>query len=704
MSGDRLFVSLAAGLILMGCASSHRLRYPPTRAGEEVDDYHGTRIPDPYRWLEDLDSEETRDWVARQGQATSAYLEKIPARAPLLARLRELWNFERVTPPFREGGRYFYYKNDGLQDQYVLYVADALDGEPRVFLDPNALSTDGTVALSGIAFTDDGSLMAYSLSSGGSDWVEWRVRDVASGKDLPDLVKWSKFSGASFSPDNGGFYYSRYPEPQEGAALEEQNFHQKVYYHRLGTPQADDELVFEDREHKTRGFDAGVTEDGRYLVITVWEGTDRRKRVYYKDLQKGREVVRLLDDFDASYGVVGNEGSTFFVQTDLDAPRGRLVAIDLENPQKEHWKTLIPESADTLEGVTCLGGGFLASWLQNAHTVVTFHSLDGRRQHDIALPTIGTASGFAGKSRDTETFYGFTSFNYPTVAFRLDLTTGKSTVFRRPQLAFDPEAYETRQETYVSKDGTRIPMFLVHKKGLPMDGNRCTYLYGYGGFNISLTPAFSVSLLNWLERGCVYAQPSLRGGGEFGEDWHAAGMLEKKQNVFDDFIAAAEFLVKSGVTRSEKLAIGGGSNGGLLVGACLTQRPELFGAVVSQVGVMDMLRFHKFTIGHAWTAEYGSSDDPRQFEVLHRYSPLHNLKAGTKYPATFIITGDHDDRVVPAHSYKFAAALQAAQGGPAPVLIRVEVRAGHGAGTPTTKLIEEKADMYAFLIDQLGAD
>ncbi|MEW5848711.1 MAG: prolyl oligopeptidase family serine peptidase [Myxococcota bacterium] len=680
------------------------VKYPDTRLADHVDEYHGTKVPDPYRWLEDPDSEETRKWVEAQNQVTFGYLGKITSREVLKMRLTELWNYERFSPPFHEGKRYFYFKNDGLQNQSVLYTLEKLDAEPKVLLDPNALSADGTIALNGLKLTDDGTLMAYGLSNGGSDWVEWRVKDVATGNDLPDVIKWSKFSGASWSKDKKGFFYSRYPEPKEGDALEEANYFHKVYYHRLGTEQKDDELVFEDKDNKTRGFDARVTEDGKYLIIHVWEGTDRRNRLYFKEMKKGAPVVKLFDAFDGAYDFIGNKGGTFFIKTDLDAPRGRLVAVDVKKADKKNWKELIPQGADKLEFVTMLGGGFLAGWLHDAHTLITLHDIAGKKTKDISLPAIGTAMGFDGKSTDTETFYGFTSFNYPTTIFRLDVKTGESTLFRQPQVSFKPEDYEVRQEFYPSKDGTKVPMFLVHKKGLAMDGNRCTYLYGYGGFNVSLTPSFSVPLIAWLERGCVYAQPTLRGGGEYGEDWHSAGMLDKKQNVFDDFISAAEFLTKSGITKPEKLAIGGGSNGGLLVGACITQRPELFGAALAQVGVMDMLRFHKFTIGHAWTSEYGSSDDAAQFQYLMKYSPLHNLKPGMKYPATLITTADHDDRVVPAHSFKFAAAIQKAQGGVAPVIIRIDTKAGHGAGKPTSKLIEENADKFAFLLHELKSE
>ena len=684
-------------------------KYPVARMVPVVDNYHGVEVKDPYRWLEDADSAETKAWVEAENKITFGLLDKIPAREPLKKRLTELWNFERFSPPSIEGKgkhrRSFFWKNDGLQNQAVLWVLDAGKTEPRLLLDPNALSKDGTIAVSGSSVSNDGRLLAYSLSSGGSDWMEWRVKDVTTGHDLPDVIKWSKFSGAAWSHDNQGFYYSRYPEPAPGADLEEANYFQQLWFHKLGEPQAKDQLVLQDKEHKTWGFGAGVSEDGDYLVIEVWDGTDRRNRLWYRSLkQPGSPIVKLFDKFDAAYHFIGNQGPVFFIQTDLDAPRQRLFAIDTSKADAKPTELIPQHGSDKLESAGMIGNGILVRWLQNAHDLVTFHDLKGKKIREIPLPTIGTSGGFSGKMKDTETYYSFTSFTYPTVIYKLDLKTGKSTEWKRPIVSFNPEDYETKQVFYTSADGTKVPMFVVHKKGLKCDGSNPTYLYGYGGFNISLTPTFSVPLIAWLERGGVFAQPSLRGGGEFGEDWHQAGMLEKKQTVFDDFAAAARFLIAEKVTSPKKLGIGGGSNGGLLVGASMTQHPELFGAAVAMVGVMDMLRFHKFTIGHAWVNEYGSSDDKAMFPVLHKYSPLHALQAGRSYPATLVMTADHDDRVVPAHSFKFAAALQAAHAGPAPVLIRVDVRAGHGAGKPTAKLIEEAADRWAFLLAALGAE
>ena len=676
--------------------------YPPSHPDPTVVDiYHGQPVPDPYRWLEDLDSERTRAWIEAQNQLTFDYLQRIPARQRLLERLTQLWNYEKYSQPFKEGGRYFYFKNDGLQNQSVLYTQESLEAEARVLLDPNTLSEDGTVALSGIAISRDGRYLAYGLSRSGSDWQEWKVRDIETGEDLPDHLRWIKFSGASWTPDGQGFFYSRYDEPPPGREYESANYFQKLYYHRLGTPQSEDLLVYHRPDQKEWGFAGGVTEDGNYLIISVWRGTDPKNLLFYKDLRDPNlPVVELIREFEANYSFVGNDGSRFWLLTDLNAPRRRLVAIDLDNPGQV--QEVIPEAEETLQGVSLINNQFVAFYLKDAHTQIKTFALDGTYLGEIPLPGLGSASGFGGKRYDTETFYTFTSFTTPPTIYRYDFTTGRSTLFRQPQVDFDPQAYEVQQVFYPSKDGTRIPMFLVHRRGLDRTGDHPTLLYGYGGFGISLTPSFSVGLVAWLEMGGVYAQPNLRGGGEYGEAWHQAGTKLNKQKVFDDFIAAAEWLVANGYTNPSKLAISGGSNGGLLVGACLTQRPDLFAAALPAVGVFDMLRFHKFTIGWAWISEYGSPEDPEEFKALYAYSPLHNLKPGTVYPATLITTADHDDRVVPAHSFKFAAALQAAQGGSQPILIRIDTKAGHGAGKPTTKLIEETADRWAFLVEVLG--
>jgi prolyl oligopeptidase len=688
-------------------AGAQTLQYPAARTSDVVDDYHGTRVPDPYRWLEDPDAPESRAWIEAQNRLTAAYLAEIPARRAIRERLTKLWNYPKYGTPFRKGRRYFFFKNDGLQNQSVLYKQASLTANPEALLDPNLLSDDGTVALSTVAVSDDGRLLAYGTSASGSDWEEFRVRDVAQGRDLSDHLKWIKFSGTSWTNDGAGFFYSRYPEPVD-KALTDVNRFQRLYYHRLGTDQAQDVLVYERPDQPDWGMNAEVTDDGRYAVLHVWLGTDRRNRVYYLDLQDARrpnvtgEVVRLLDAFDASYAFVGNDGPVFYFLSDLDAPRKRVIAVDTRHPERARWREIIPQGPDVLDGVQIIHDTFVANYMHDASSRLRLFALDGRFVKDLPLPTLGSIGGISGERKDDEMFYAFTSFLYPTTIFRYDFKSGGTSVFKAPAIDFDPSGYETKQVFYTSKDGTRVPMFITHKTGLRLDGSNPTYLYGYGGFNISLTPAFSVAMLAWLEMGGVYAVPNLRGGGEYGEEWHQAGMHDKKQNVFDDFIAAAEYLIAQGYTSTSKLAIAGGSNGGLLVGAAITQRPELFGAALPAVGVMDMLRFHRFTIGWAWVTDYGSADSAAQFPYLYKYSPLHNIRAGTRYPATLVTTADHDDRVVPGHSFKFTAALQAVQAGPQPVLIEIETKAGHGAGKPTSKLIEEQADRFAFLVRNLG--
>jgi prolyl oligopeptidase len=678
------------------------LSYPKPKTVEQVDDYHGVKVADPYRWLEDTDSADTHAWVEAENKVTFGYLDQIPYRKAIRDRMMKLWNFERFTVPQQQGRRYFYQHNNGLQNQNVLLVSEALNAEPRQLIDPNTLSSDGTVALAGEAITDDGKLMAYGTAASGSDWEEWHVRDVDTGKDLPDLIKWVKFSGASWSKDGKGFYYSRYDEPK-GTALRDANYFQKLYYHKLGTPQTEDKLIYERPDNKELGFGGSVTNDGHYLVVFVWQGTSPRNRLYYKDLTKpDSEVVKLLDDFDAEYRFVDNDGPVFWIRTDRDAPLGKLIAIDTRHPEKANWKTVVEQGADKLEDVNVVDNLFLIGYLKDAKTEVRVHDLHGKFLRNVDLPGIGTAAGFGGKRKDKETFYSFTSFISPTTIYRYDPETGKSSVFKQPKVDFDATKYETKQVFYNSKDGTRIPMFLTYKKGLKLDGQNPTLLYAYGGFDISMTPGFSIPTLVWLEMGGIYAQPNLRGGGEYGEDWHLAGTKAKKQNVFDDFIAAAEWLIANKYTSTPKLAIRGGSNGGLLIGAMLTQRPDLFGATLPLVGVMDMLRFQKFTIGWAWTSDYGSSDNSDDFTALYAYSPLHNLKPGTKYPPTLIATADHDDRVVPGHSFKFAATMQADQAGTAPVLIRIETKAGHGAGKPISKIIDQTADEWSFVAHNLG--
>ena len=679
------------------------LYYPPATRTNQVDNYHGTLVADPYRWLEDDNSPATKAWVEAQNRLTFDYLGRIPERTAISNRLTKLWNYERFGVPVQEGGRYFLSRNDGLQNQNVLYLLENLAAEPKLFLDPNRLSPDGTVALTDYRVSPNGKLFAYGLARAGSDWQEWKVRDVATGADLPDLLEWVKFSAAAWTRDNQGFFYSRYDEPAANQSLTGVNYHQKLYYHRLGTPQAADSLVYERPDQKEWGYGAEVTDDGRFLIIHVSQGTDTRNRVFYRDLQAANApVVELLTAFDASYHIIGNTGGVFYFRTDLQAPRGRVIAIDTAKPEPAAWREIIPQTADRLQSVSLVNDQLILNYLRDAHSEVRVHTLAGAFVRAVDLPGLGSAAGFGGHQNDHETFYSFTGFTRPTTIYRYDLATGVSTIFRQPRVDFNPAEFETRQVFYPSKDGTRIPMFLTARKGLELNGANPVYLYGYGGFDISLPPAFSPANLVWLEMGGVYAQANLRGGGEYGREWHQAGMGHNKQNVFDDFIAAAEWLVAEKYTRPERLAIGGGSNGGLLVGACLTQRPELFGAALPAVGVMDMLRFHKFTIGWAWTSDYGSADNAEDFPYLYAYSPLHQIKPGTRYPATLVTTGDHDDRVVPAHSFKFAATLQVAQAGPAPVLIRVETRAGHGAGKPTAKLIEETADRWAFLVRELN--
>ncbi|MFC5462840.1 prolyl oligopeptidase family serine peptidase [Massilia niabensis] len=680
------------------CATGSAVTYPVTQKVAQTDNYHGTTIADPYRWLEDANSAQTKGWVDAQNAVTQGYLGQIPQREAIRQRLTKLWNYERYSVPSKDGGRYFYTRNDGLQNQSVLYTMKNLGDEPRMLLDPNKLAADGTVALAGAEVSPDGKLLAYATAASGSDWNEIRVRNIETGKDLADHVKFVKFSNTAWTKDGKGFFYSRYDEPKEATKLADVNYFQKLYYHRIGTPQSADTLVYDRADQKEWGFSGQTTDDGRYLVITTTKGTAPKYRVSYKDLSRpDSKVVDLIDNFDAGYDFIDNVGSVFYFSTDRKAPKKRIVAIDVSQPGEANWKEIVAENADTLAGADIINNQLVLEYLKDARSVVRVHDLKGKAVREIALPGIGTVGGLSGKRGEAETFYSFTGFTTPTTIYRLNLKTGQSTVFRQPKVDFNPADYETRQQFFTSRDGTKVPMFIVSKKGIKLDGSNPTYLYGYGGFNISMTPGFSPANLAWMEMGGVYVVANLRGGGEYGESWHQAGTKLQKQNVFDDFIGAAEWLVANKVTSPAKLAIGGGSNGGLLVGAAMTQRPDLFGAAIPMVGVLDMLRFHKFTIGWAWTSDYGSADNPEEFKALVKYSPLHNLKAGTSYPATMITTADHDDRVVPAHSFKFAAAAQAAQAGCNPVLIRIDVKAGHGAGKPTTKQIEEVADRWGFL-------
>lgn len=697
-------VVLSLSLFAGGVAAQQEFDYPEAKKVDQVDDYHGTKVADPYRWLEDPDAADSREWIEAQNKLTFGYLETLPQRERLKERLTELWNYERYSAPFKRGGKYFYSKNDGLQNQSVLYVAESPDDPGRVLLDPNKFSKDGTVALSGLAITDDGKTLAYGISKAGSDWREFKFMDIATGKELPDHLKHIKFSGVSWTKDGKGVYYSRFPEPNEKTKLEDANFNRKLYYHEIGTDQSDDVLVYERPDNPKLGIGGFVTEDGEWLLIYLSDGTSPKVQVYFKNLKmKDAPIVPLIDKFENQYSFVGNVGPVFYFETDKDAPLGRLVSVNVL-ARTRVWNEVIPQSTETLSGVSFINDQFVANYLKDAYTQIRIYDRDGKFVRNVDLPGIGSAGGFGGRREDTETFYTYSSYNAPPTIYRYDMKTGKSTVFRKSDVDFEPDNYEVKQVFYPSKDGTKVPMFIVHKKGLKLDGKNPTLLYGYGGFNISMTPGFSTSRLVWLEEGGVYAVANLRGGGEYGEKWHEAGTKLKKQNVFDDFIAAAEWLIENDYTSPEKLAIQGGSNGGLLVGAVLNQRPDLFGAALPAVGVMDMLRFHKFTIGWAWTSDYGSSENPDEFKALYAYSPLHNIKKGARYPAVLVTTADHDDRVVPAHSFKYAATLQEAQAGDAPVLIRIETDAGHGAGKPTSKIIEELADVYAFLMDNLGME
>lgn len=675
--------------------SKKPFNYPIAPKADIIDEYHGVKIADPYRWLEEPNSEATQKWIQEENEVTFSYLEEIKAREQIKKRLTEIWDYEKYGVPFKEGDRYFYYKNDGLQNQNVLYTLTDLNDEPKVLLDPNTWSEDGTTALSGIAISKDGKLLAYGISVGGSDWQEWRIFNIETGQYYSEVLQWIKFYQPTFAPDNKGLFYSRYETPKK-RELEEVNYLHKVYYHRLDTPQSEDVLIYEKPEKKEWSFAVGVTEDKRYLIITVWQSTERKNLVLYQDLTIPKSpIVELISQFEAEYSFIDNDGNVFWFSTDLDAPRKRVISIDIKTGDR---REIIPQGEEILQGVNTLNNQFVTFYLKDVSSQVRIFNLDGSRVRDVLLPGIGSVGGFAGKRQDTETFYSFTSFTTPPTIYRYDFLSGEGSIYRQPKVGFNPDKYDTQQIFYQSKDGTKVPMFISYKKGIKLDGNNPTILYGYGGFNISITPSFSISRFAWMEMGGIYAIANIRGGGEYGEEWHQAGIKEKKQNVFDDFIAAAEWLIENNYTTSKKLAIIGVSNGGLLVGTCLSQRPDLFGAALPGVGVMDMLRFHKFTIGWAWTADFGSPENPEEFKALLAYSPLHNLKEGTSYPATLITTADRDDRVVPAHSFKFAAALQNAHVGNNPVLIRIETKAGHGGGKPTAKIIEEIADQFAFLV------
>jgi prolyl oligopeptidase len=677
--------------------------YPTAPKSDQVDDYPDTKVADPYRQLENPDSPESRQWIEAENKVTFDFLNTIPERDGIKKRLTEVWDFERFGVPFKENNRYFFSKNTGLQNQNVLYTAANFSEKPRELLDPNLLAKDGTIALGGMDVTDDAKLMAYGLATAGSDWQQWKVRDVATGKDRPDEIDWVKFSNVSWKKDGSGFFYSRYDKPDEKNKLRAQVYNHKLYFHQLDTPQSQDKLIYERPDQKEWLLSAEVTDDGRYLIITVQRGTDPKNRIFYKNLVDPKSnVVELLDKADAEYAFIDNDGPVFEFKTDLNAPLGRVISINTCKALPARIDELVPESKDKLEAVSSVGDRFVALYLKDAHSTVKLFKRDGSADGEIKLPSLGTAAGFTGKRKDRETFYSFTSYTTPTEIFRYDFDKRASEPLFKPKVKFNPDDYTTDQVFYKSADGTRVPMFISYKKGMKRDGQNPTFLYGYGGFDISQTPTFKPENLVWMEMGGILAVANLRGGGEYGEKWHEAGMLHVKQNVFDDFISGAQYLIDNKYTSTPKLAIGGGSNGGLLVGACLTQRPDLYGATLPNVGVMDMLRFEKFTIGWAWTSDYGSAQKADDFPFLYAYSPLHHIAKGSCYPPTLITTADHDDRVVPAHSFKFAATLQAAQGCDKPTLIRIETKAGHGAGKPTTKIIDETADRWAFLVKELG--
>ena len=683
---------------------SSPLSYPETEKVDQVDEYFGVQVADPYRWLEDgaRHSDDVAKWVEAQNKVSFGYIETLPFRKEIDQRLTKLWDYEKYSAPFRRGDRYYFRKNDGLQNQSVLYSQDSLDAQPKELIDPNKWSDDGTVALGGLAFSKDGKHLAYGVQESGSDWNTWHVMEIESGEVLKDKLKWIKFGGASWSKDSKGFFYNRYDEPSKKDEFASVNLNQKVYYHELGTAQSEDKLIHADAEHPDWGFSPEVSEDGNWLVLTVWKGTDSRNQVIYKDLSNpDSKLVTLIDDFENEYSFLGNEGSTFLFKSDLNAPKKCILTIDINDAEKRN--VIIAETEEAMQSASIVGDNLILQYLKDAKTQVKLFDLAGKFTREVSFPGIGSASGFGGLRSHNETFYSFSSFNQPPSTYRYDLKTGESKLLRAAKVDFNPEDYEVNQVFYNSKDGTRVPMFIAHKKGLELNGTNPTLLYGYGGFNISLTPGFSIQRLQWMEMGGIFAMPNLRGGGEYGKDWHKAGTKTQKQNVFDDFIAAAEYLIENKYTSSKNLAIHGRSNGGLLVGACMTQRPDLYGACIPGVGVLDMLRFQHWTAGRFWVDDYGSSEaSAEEFTALHKYSPYHNIVDGTAYPPTMVTTADTDDRVVPRHSFKFAARLQEAQAGNNPTIIRIEKAAGHGAGKPTSKIIEEVADKWAFLAKHLG--
>ena len=716
LTGKIYKVALTLSVVLVAISTSPSifsqtmLEYPQTKKQNQVDKFFGVEVADPYRWLEDdvRESKEVEKWVNSENEVTFAYIEGLEHRDEIEKRLTELWDYEKYRPPFKEGDKYYYFKNDGLQNQNVLYESDTAAGEGRVLIDPNTWSDDGTVALGSVNFSDDGKYIAYGIQDAGSDWRTWKIMEVATGELLEDELKWIKFGGISWCKDNQSFYYSRYDEPDKEGEFQSLNLGQKVYLHKLNTPQSDDELVYQNDDQPEWGYLPEVSEDGRYLIITVWKGTDDRYQIIIKPLKDAQgeeleeELTFLIDDFENEFTFIGNEGQVLYFKSDFNAPRKCILTIDLDQPDRENWQVIVPESQQAMSSASMVGDFIVAEYLDDATTQINLYGLQGTFVREVDFPGIGSASGFGGKRSSTETFYSFSSFNYPPTIFRYVLASGDSRQIREAKVDFNSDDFKVSQIFYESEDGTKVPMFLAHKRDIELNGENPTLLYAYGGFNISLTPGFSVTRLQWMEMGGVFAMPNLRGGGEYGKDWHKAGTKTNKQNVFDDFIAAAEWLIDNDYTAPEYLAIQGGSNGGLLVGACMTQRPDLYGACLPAVGVMDMLRFHKFTAGRFWTDDYGCADENKEeFEALYAYSPYHNLKPNVEYPPTLVTTADTDDRVVPGHSFKFAARLQEVQAGENPVLIRIETKAGHGAGKPTSKIIEEYADMWAFIAEHL---
>jgi len=718
-NGARLFTAvLACAVLCCGCLQPSPaeiqiigLTYPQARRDSTVDVYHGTKVPDPYCWLEDADSPETQSWVAKQNKLTCDFLAAVPVREKIKTRLTALLNYPRYSAPYKQGGRYFFWKNEGLQNQSVFYVQRTLESEPNVVINPNLLSEDGTVAVTNTAVSEDGALLAYAISRSGSDRQEIKIRTIDSGQDYEETLQWCRFTSIAWKHDNTGFFYNRFPDPNTVAAEDQTNYN-RVYWHELGTPQSQDKLVYERPDNKELTFAPLVTEDGKYLILNVHHGTDPKNRVYYQPIAGNGQFIKLLDEADARYDFAGNVESVFYFNTDLNAPRGRIIAIDVNNPSRSNWRTILSQTEDVIDYAAVINNYFVVTYMHDVHDNLKVYDLEGGFIREIPLPALGRVDSLSGKQDDAEMFFSFTSFLFPNTSYRYDFRTEQLTVVQKPEIDFDASDYQTTQVFYHSKDDTRVPMFITHKKGLNLDGNNPTLLFGYGGFNINIRPSFSTSVINWLEMGDVYAVANLRGGSEYGEAWHQAGMLDKKQNVFDDFIAAAEWLNKNKYTNSKKIAINGRSNGGLLVAACMLQRPDLFGAVVCQVPVADMLRYHKFTVGRYWIPEYGNAEaSAEQFKFLYAYSPLHNVRKGLDYPPIFVTSADTDDRVVPSHAKKFVATLQAKaaelscegkKGGGNPVLLRVETKAGHGGGKPISKVIDEQADIYAFLFRVLN--